>query len=292
MNTETLSPPLVEGNGTETPPQETPPGSQEPAKPQETEPRQVEPSVNPPQDTETPSKVSGYYKMRDKIRHLESALSERDKQTQELYAFYEQFKKKDSDVSKNQFDPQRFLADPATVYAEDRERLLKEIEDMRSQFNQLRDTHVSGQMEREKQEALELLFPKASSDDATPAQARVEKNPERAARIQELFDEIPTLKQMIDSKPLEAAKIINRMLKDDKAPTASPKAIPKSLMGGTARGGGGGKSGRNVKDVMAEIKKLSAEEAENTALRFDAERRKRKEALYMEAEKLAQEERR
>lgn len=288
MDNDVLTAPVVEGNGTETPPQETQTPTQAGSEPQETNTVKVENGNQTPQNTATPRRnASDFYRERREIRELKDTIAAQNRHIEELASFVQEFKKQNAGAAPSKFDVDRFIQQPDVVM---RELIDQEVKTLRDELEGFKMNQAKSSLEREKQEALGVLFPKTSNDMPDNPYQRAEANEERAAKIHDILVNYPAIKDMVDSKPLEAAKIIVKLIED--RPVSSPKAIPKSLMGGTARGNpnpGGQKMERNYRTVMDEVKKMRAEEDKNPELRFDKERRAKRSSLIAEAERLVQE---
>ena len=140
-------------------------------------------------------------------------------------------------------------------------------------------------MESSKQEALELLFPKAGEADESDWRERADRDKDRANKIWAIVKKYD-LAEQADRKPKETAALILSLLNTS---SPNPTVLPKKLMGGSAKGTppSTGKSSKELK--YAELKKLSQEASDNPSLRNDAKHKDRRMQLISELERLEEE---
>ena len=294
MDTEIINPPVVDaGAGIEPPSWETPPKAQASEEPQKevSTPNQVEVKDNVPQVT-VPQRIkpSDYYRERERIRRLEETNSGLSKKMDEMTNLIREMRnpKPDGTVIAK-LTAEELLQDPEKVFNAREQRLLNEFQTLRQEISDLRNEKVNSERNQQEREALEMLFPKASPDSNESLEDRIE-NSERKEFLDNFFKQNPALDRMMRIDPKSAAELALLKLSQTK-PQVTPKVIPKSLMGNTARGNpsGGGKQKTSVEDLMSDLKKLSKEASDIPSLRHDVEHRKRREALMKEIETLAQE---
>ena len=251
---EVITAPPTEGSPAETGLQPTAPISQEPAQPE----KQGEVQVENPESQATSKQperqrppVSFYAKQRreqEERRVLKETV-------QKLNEKIDQFQKQSSvvpakpEISKEeQF--QRFWKEGPDYI----ERLLKEQQERYEQ--RLKDFEENGvpkilesresmrSKEMQKQEAWDVLFPKSSPDSRETMQERVQKDPQRAQRLEEIIRE-QGLDDVAESDPLKVARIATRIyaLENPSSPARNPLAPKKSQMASTSSGTppGGGK---------------------------------------------------
>lgn len=180
------------------------------------------------------------------------------------------------------FDSDKFLTDPEAIL---REREAKVREDTRRELLEkdvpelLKQQEQVSKAERQKQEALELLFPKSSPSAIESLEQRVRKNPERTAEIELILEE-SGLEEYAKINPKHAAQLTLQEL--DKRIAArrpqNPNVINKGLMGGTGTGGQvpGGKTMPTLAELQAQRRALDAELEKNSFLMNDPEFQKKR----------------
>ena len=135
-----------------------------------------------------------------------------------------------------------------------------------------------------------MLFPKSSPESNETWEDIATKNPERAEKVMQILQSTG-LDKFASIDPKQAAELVLLKLNAER-PLTSPKVIPKSLMGGVARGNPNpSKTASSVDDVLAEIKKLNSEVEKDPSLRFDDKFKERKTNLLAEADRLVKEKR-
>lgn len=255
----------------------------------------VDENVNKPQAPAPQRvKVSEVYREREKIRRLQEAYETQSKKLDEVTSLLKELKnpqKPEAVVSK--FDLDKFVADPDAVLNEREQRaqakLLSEINSLREELNGIKGAKDISEKEQRKQEALEALFPKTSPEAQETLEERINANPERSEKIMKMLQSGMEKFAAID--PKQTVELILLKLGAEK-PQASPKVIPKSLMGGTPRGSQTpGKTGSSIDDLVSQLKKLSAEADANPNLRHDEKFQEKRTLLMKEADRLAKENR-
>lgn len=294
MEEETLTAPVVEGAGPESPSTETQPEAQVPAETQPTAVPQVERNDNPPQAVETQRvKPSAYYRERERVRRLEEDSRRKSQEIEELRTYVREIKNlaKPEVSAIQKLTAEELLNDPEKALQMREQRYYSEINALKQELSQLKNKEAVTKRTKMEREALEMLFPKSSPDADEPLEDRL-KNEDRVEMIDRVLKANPSLDRLSRIDPKGAAEFVLEKLSKQK-PQTSPNAIPKSLMGSTARGNpsGGAKTRVSVDDVMADLKKLSKEMELNPSLRFDKDHKAKREQLIAEAERLAKENR-
>lgn len=159
------------------------------------------------------------------------------------------------------------------------------------QESERRRESVQGQ-----QEALELMFPKSNMDDKRTLENRVQDDPQRSQRIEQILVDYK-LDVLATTHPRDAANIVLKLLNAER-PLAAPKnpnAINKKLTGSTATGSpvaAGGKQMPTLAEIKAQREILASQVDKNPDLRYDPEWQKKSAdlknqltVLYKELEK-------
>lgn len=288
MEIETITTPVVESAGVETPSQETPQTTQVVPEPQDTTTMQVEPSSKEPQVVE-PSrrKASDYYQERKTIRELKESVALMQKKLEEKATFKEEKKPDVPEVP--DYDPAHFSPDHKRILAA-REKALQQAYDakiaaLEQRFTGIEEKKANAEVERKHQEALEKLFPKTSPESSETLEQRIKKDPERAMRIKEFLIE-SGLNEFSKTNPELAVEIALQKLGD--RPKPNPTVLKKTLMGGNGTGNPGMGEKRTVseQDLLAEKNKLSAQLETNPSLRHDAKFMERRSQVLSELERL------
>lgn len=295
---ETLTAPPVEGNGLESPPQETPPEAQAPEEPQETDVPKVDGTVQPASSNGETRKPSEFYKERQlykrKIENLESQISEVLKRLDS--------KQQPNTVTpptqrKHSFDEARLFAKPQEVIneilAEERKLMAEEIkkEILENYIPKVySETEKKRTFEKEQQEALELIFPKSGADDKRSVKQRMDADPERTAKVQEMLDETG-IDLISEKSPLKAAKALLKFLDEKKETPKNPNVIKKALVGSTATGSpaGGGKKVATLNEIKAQLNALDVEVDKNPDIKYEPTFIQKKQALKSQLSALAKE---
>lgn len=295
LEEQTITAPVVEGAAVETVVTETPPSTQVPAEPQETTTGEVESGSKEPQVPEPARrKPSDYYQDRKTIRELKETVSQLRKWKEEQ----ESVRKQQPQTAAPEipdFDPQHFSPEHKRILLA-REKSLRDAYDakisaLEQRFGGWQQEKVVAESDRKQQEALEKLFPKSSPDSRETIQERIDKNPERAARIQEVL--LSTgLNDFFNKNPDMAFKML--MQEIGEAPSAAnPTVLKKSLMGGANSGnpGMGDKRTRTEQDLRAELKKIGDQLDQNQSLRLDSKFMERKRQVQDDLQRLVTEKR-
>lgn len=294
MENEAITAQPEQGSPAETGSQEPQPTTQVAVEPQkESGNMQVERVDNKPQAVETQrvKPVSNFYKERERVRKLEQSHGELMKRLEAQDNLLREMRSPKPDVSAVQkLTAEELLNDPEKVFTSREQRLLTEFNSLKEELSQMKNQGVQAEAMKSEREALEMLFPKSSPDADEPLEQRIE-NSERREQLERLLKANPSLDRLMRIDPKGAAEFVLEKLNKQK-PQSSPNAIPKSLMGSTARGNpsGGGKS-LTAEDAMADYKKLMKEVEHTPVLRFDKAHMARREQLLNDATRLAKEKR-
>lgn len=254
---------------------------------------QVESDVN---TTQAPVpqrvRVSDVYREREKVRRLQESFDSQSKKLDEVTSLLRELKTpKQPEGTVSKFDLDKFVADPDGVLSEREQRaqakLLTEISSLREELNGMKGEKQKTESEQRRQEALEMLFPKTSPDSQETLQELIDKNPERSEKIMKILQS--GLDKFAAIDPKQTAELVLLKLGAEK-PLTSPKVIPKSLMGGQAKGNPApGKTSSSLDDLVSQLKKLSAEVDANPKLRHDEKFQEKRAFLLKEADRLAKE---
>lgn len=285
---DTLTAPLVEGNAPEIAPSETQAPAQVVPETQDTSVSQVEENVNKPQAVEPQRpKVSSYYKERERVRRIEEDSRKQAQELAEMKRLYQELKNpKPEDSAIQKLTAEELLNDPDAALKKREERLLKEFYSLKEELNQLKSKEANAEVLKSEREALEMLFPKSSPESDEPLEVRLE-NAERKELLDKVFKANPSLDRLMRIDPKGAAEFVLQKLSQMK-PVSSPNAIPKALMGSTARGNPGA-SKATVGSLMSELKKLTQEASSKPEVRFNPEHRAKRESLMKQIGSLMQE---
>lgn len=255
---------------------EAQPGAQAPAEPQVPAPGQVEPGDNSPQGP-SPQRKASDFSLNRKFKRIESTLSDLAAKQEELISSLraEREKKPDGDGG-GRFDPAKFFENPEAELSQRERRLIAEIEKVRQEVQGWKQEQSRGESDRKRQEALELLFPKSSSDSEESLEDRVSSDPERTERILEILKE-PGVIQLFESNRDRAVRFV---LSEAGLSAKKPTVLDKKLMGGVVRGSpAGGKRAMSEEDLRSQLRKLLDEQDANPTLRGDENFQKRKMAI-------------
>jgi hypothetical protein len=232
------------------------------------------------------AKPSDFYYVREKQKKL-------DAQLREANQILAQLKKASQSSQQTSSAPtappskdemlKEFLSDPIgyqeKLLAKARQEILE-----RELPQILQRTESKRSYERNKQEGLELLFPKESPDSKASLEERVNSNPERTKRIMEIYEEYNLA--LLDNPKKEAAVALQLLNAEKAATPAQPKpAIPKKgQLASTATGNisSGGKKTMTMQEITASYARLKQELSDNPGLRNDPQYQQRRAALDKE----------
>jgi hypothetical protein len=275
-----------QGSEIETPAQATQPGVETPVEPQQTGNDQVETVEQQPQAKEPQrGKASDFYRERKRVRELEDAVRELTEwKRQAAESLTQKFNKPES-PAKPKYSPDDFYSKGHEIVSELESKYEQKIRELEEKIMTREQTEQTAKMESSKQEALELLFPKAGEADESDWRERADRDKDRANKIWAIVKKYD-LAEQADRKPKETAALILSLLNTS---SPNPTVLPKKLMGGSAKGTppSTGKSSKELK--YAELKKLSQEASDNPSLRNDAKHKDRRMQLISELERLEEE---
>jgi len=281
MEETTVTAPPTEGVSEGTESQVSAPVEQSTEQKQEAGQVQGREPVQPPSSEEAGRpKPSDFYRERKETQKLRQMIIEQNKRYEELAKRLEQSPTPQTQKPGRTFDANKFWTSPEEILAE-RERAIRE--EMEADFQKKLEEHIpkilsereqATQRERKEQEALELFFPKTSSDSKETLEERVKKDPLKAQRLMEILEE---KKLSNHEDPVIAAEIALALYeREAKAQVKkNPGVISKSLMGPTATGSPGGKPALSIQEVRAERQKLEKEKEDHPEKMLDPEFRKR-----------------
>src|SRR3990167_874347 len=293
MEPEIITAPVVAGSPADPGSQEVRPETQVSAEPQPTTDAKVERADNKPQAVETQrvKPVANFYRERERVRRLEQSYQELLKRSEAQDNLLREIRNPKPEVSVVQkLTAEELLNDPEKVFTSREQRLLAEFNSLKEELSKMKNQGVQAEAMKSEREALEMLFPKSSPDADESLEDRLE-NPERREQLERLLKANPSLDRLMRIDPKGAAEFVLEKL--NKRPQASPNAIPKSLMGSTARGNpsGGTKTGNSPEDLMADYKNLTKEIELNPTLRFDKDHKAKRERMMSELDRLVKEKR-
>ena len=213
-------------------------------------------------------KPSEFYEARRENRQLKTTVSALERQVQELINLQKQ-KPPESVQPKPKPD---IFVDPEAFLTEREQRLRQEIK--QELLNEIRQTSQQSEMDRTKQEAVEMLFPKSGPEDSRSLQQRIEANPELAEKIAKVEKEMG-IHAVSNMNPKQGAALILKILEADKPkPITNPTAIKKTLVGSTATGSpitAGGKVMPTLQEIQVQLKELDDKVAEDSNFRYEPE---------------------
>lgn len=246
--------------------QETLPVEQSTAEPQTTGTPTVEGADNKPQVQERPRPQDFAYRQDRKIvRRLEENNAVLLKELNELKQYL-----KPKDVPSEPLDHSLLLTEPDRYLTLREQKMLNEINALRGEVTNWKQTQEQQAQERIGLEALEKLFPKTSPDANESLQDRINKDPERAEQLKEFFNR-PTVKAMANVDPNEAVEYAMSKLglKAEKKP--NPLVLKKGAMGGVSTGNPsiGTKTSVGIDDLRSQLKKLNEQLDKDSTLRYD-----------------------
>ena len=283
--TETLTAPQEEGVVPESTSKVTPPEAQASEEPQVPAIEKVELDKPEPQVQAAPrARPSDFYGFRKEMRQLKETLSKRDQVIEEMAAYIKG--QRSPETAPKKFDKDEFFTDPETVLSAREKAFEEKIEKLNAEIRSMKESNVMSARQKSEQEALEKLFPKT---DGSPdsLEERMESQSERVEKLMKLLKTKPVLDMAFKLDPMGSIELILEKL--DAEPVKDPKVLPKKLMGGLKGGGGPGSQLTPKEQKMSELRRLQKEEDSNPELRFDEERRAKKEILRKEIEKLLKE---
>jgi len=292
MEQDTLTAPVEQGSPPESGSQATETTEQSASQSQPSTTSQVESGVNsPPAPDTTRRKPSDFYREREKSRRLEQNLQEQARKIQELESLIKDSKNpKSPEVSPSKFDKDKFWNDPESILKELIQQHLTPLEQLKQEFQSIKQKEVEAKQTQDMREALEVLFPKKSPDSKETLEERIKNSGEYGDMVREILND----PEYANLSPQKAAKIALLEIKERKpVEVKSPKAIDKKLMGGQAAGNpsGNAKANSSAESMLAELKKLNNEIRERPELRFNTELMQRKAKLDESISRLLKEER-
>jgi len=256
------------------------------------------------QTSERP-KASEFYNARRSDKQwktgMEGQIQQLSGQLQEIGSLLKK-QKESSDEPKFPTDSemQELLATDTNKWAQERERKMKhELEKTLKQVKEVEVPNIIKQNEEAKKkqqeseqfatkerEALELLFPKTSSEDASDIDERRQKNPERTKRILEILNSTG-LNEASYADPVKAAKGALRILElEGKLQRNSAGGTTKAQMGSVtptgAMNNNGGSKTMTLQEVQSENDKMYKELDDHPELRYDDKWNARRETLKKE----------
>lgn len=267
VDEQTLTAPVVEGNGNEIPSTEIQPPAQAPAESQTTTTGEVDPGSKEPQAVETPRrKPSDFYRERQRIRNMEDTIALQNKKYEELAALIKQ--KEPGAPPSEQLDHSLINVDPDKYLSMREKKLIDKITSLEQQVSGWQTNQEVSKKNQKSLEALEKLFPKTSPDSNETIEQRVNKDPERAERIRE-FLVSSGLDKLSEVNPDLAVKYA--LLEIGEAKKPNPMVLKKTLMGGASTGNpsAGANRANSEQDLKSENKKINDQLEAQPALRFD-----------------------
>lgn len=187
-----------------------------------------------------------------------------------------------------------FYSNPVK-WALERETQLKQ--DFKSEIEKFRNEvpEIISAQDKEKeygrnsQEALELIFPKSSSN--LSLQKRIEQDPERAETIMRILEETG-LEAASKTNPISAAKTVLKLYdleQKEKQSQRSPNAPTKGQMASTitAMPQGGGRKMPTVQELQVELQNMNQKLSENPDLLLDKNFKNRWDLMKLELEKIS-----
>lgn len=285
--TEVLATPSVESPAVETASQEVVPASQEDAQPQETEQPKVEGLDNKPQVPEAPRlRPSDFHRQRERMRRQEESISSMSRQMQEMATLIKKLQPPEATGVQSKFEWDKFLTNPDDVLTAREKRFQDQIAKLEGKISNWETSQTQSEQNKNEQEALEILFPKAGPDDKTKWEERALSNRDRGEALVKLLQDTG-LAEFSKVNPKLAAKLALKEFEEQTKP--GPTVLKKTLMGGNARGGAGQKPVNAIESKRQELKRLNDETDKNPELRFDEKHRAAKDQVLREIERLAKE---
>ena len=213
-------------------------------------------------------KPSEFYEARRENRQLKTTVSALERQVAELINLQKQ---KPPESVQPKPKPDLFV-DPDTFLLEREQKLRSELK--QEILNEIRQTSQQTEMERTRQEAVEMLFPKSGPEDSRTLQQRIEANPELAEKIAKVEKEMG-IHAVSNMNPKQGAALILKILEADKPkPITNPTAIKKTLVGSTATGSpitAGGKVMPTLQEIQVQLKELDDKVSEDSNFRYEPE---------------------
>lgn len=279
MPEEIITAPVVEGLPEGTGSQEAQPGSQEPVQSQETTHPQGREDGQQPSSQGEARKPSQFYRERQLYKTKMENLERSNAELREIVSKMQNPAASPPARPALKLDKDAFWQDPAKPLDEiltEREKLWKE--DIKREIletdlpKHLSEADARRKDESNRQEALELIFPKSGQDDKRTLKERSEANPERTAKIHQFVVD-NHLDLIWEKDPQKAASLVAMALGENRAQTPkNPNAIKKSLTGSTATGSpisAGGKQMATLAEIKAQYEALDVQVDKNPDLRYD-----------------------
>ena len=187
-------------------------------------------------------------------------------------------------------DTDKLLTDPAYLdsYLAERDKRLKDewkTEVLEKELPQTMDKYENKKnIERQEQEALELIFPKSPANQQESFEERRDKDPFKRDAIFQIFQQY----NLDNIPPKNAAALALKLYETDYKPKLrSPNAPSKAQMASTATGNPiGGVQPLNPQDINRELADMNYKAGTNPALMNDANFRKRWDSLTEQANKI------
>ena len=290
--TQVASQQVVEGSGVlNTPPQETAENPQGNQPPQETPPAQVENGAQPASSTEgaRPLAPSEHFEIRKLRNQMRESMAQMERRQNE---FLQSLQKAAASPAPQRptLDTDKLLTDPAYLdsYLAERDKRLKDewkTEVLEKELPQTMDKYENKKnIERQEQEALELIFPKSPANQQESFEERRDKDPFKRDAIFQIFQQY----NLDNIPPKNAAALALKLYETDYKPKLrSPNAPSKAQMASTATGNPiGGVQPLNPQDINRELADMNYKAGTNPALMNDANFRKRWDSLTEQANKI------
>lgn len=281
MAEETLTAPVVEGSGTETPAQVADPGAQASGQEQDTTSQDGRTENKPTSNGEARKpKASEFYGERAQYR---KRLEFQDRQISEMREMLNSLAKPAPPVPKAlDFDNQAFFTDPRPILQklldEQKQQLTNEfkkelLEKELPQYLTQRDQ--TNEFVRKTQEGFDLLFPKTGTDDKRTPEERAIADPDKLAKVDAIIKQYH-LEGLTRTNPVESAELVHKLLNSEKppAPVKNPNAIKKTLVGSTATGSpinAGGKTMATLTEIKSQLDMLDKQVDKDPDVRYTPE---------------------
>ncbi len=268
---------LVEGSPEGTGSQATEPAPQGSDQPQNTSQPQVE-GTEQSTSRQAPArpKVSDFYESRREVKELRSEIQQMNEQIRKMGLQQPAPTPKTADAAPTDEQLlQEYFKNPIAFRKRELEQFWEELkkELREKEFPQLIEKRESERTyERNVQEALELLFPKNSSQPNEELADRIARDPGRAEKVKAVIKENKL--DLIDDPKIQANIALKILSQEAKPVVKVNPAVPKkSQMGSTVTGtpanGVGGMKNMTLQEIRAQQKAQADALENNPSLRYD-----------------------
>ena len=284
----TLAAPVVEGVVPESTSQVTEPTPKEEIQPQETTPAQVESKEQPTSSlTAERPRPSDHYRQRKELQGLRNQMIELQKTIEAIKI--EKTQPPSVEKPKSQeFDNDKFWGNPLQYMADMEKSLREESKELleKGLSEALKNREQKIEIERNGQEALELIFPKTDNSRET-LKDRIQKDKVRAERMEEILyeeDEGFSLDKLSVTHPKQAAKLaLQEYAKRYPEPVKNPNAPKKAQMESTSTSQPvGGSKTLSTGEIASQYQQMTKQLGENSGLLQDEKFKSKWDALKLE----------